>query len=285
MAQILSGREVAESVTALLKEEVSMLKESGIDPTLAIIRAGERSDDIAYERSAVKRCEGIGISVKKYTLDNDAFSDELLSAISDVNKDANIHGVLLFQPLPDHIDETAVRKALLPEKDVDGITEGSMAGIYSGSGIGFPPCTAQACMEILDYYGIEVAGKKAVVIGRSTVVGKPAAMMLIRKNATVTVCHSKTTDIASVCRDADLLIAAAGKAGIVGPEYLNDNQVVFDVGINVGEDGRVSGDVDFIRAEPVVRAITPVPGGVGAVTTCVLAKHVIEAAKKLLDHK
>jgi len=282
MAQILSGRDVAESVTALLKEEVRKLKEADIDPALAIIRAGERSDDIAYERSAVKRCEGIGISVKKYILDKDASSDELLSVISDVNKDANIHGVLLFQPLPDHIDEAAVRKALLPEKDVDGITEGSMAGVYSGSRIGFPPCTAQACMEILDYYGIDVTGKKAVVIGRSTVVGKPAALMLIKKNATVTICHSKTEDIAPVCRDADLLIAAVGKARAVGSGCFNENQIVIDVGINVGDDGRISGDVDFIRAEPIVRAITPVPGGVGAVTTCVLAKHVIEAAKKSL---
>lgn len=203
-----------------------------------------------------------------------------MAAVDRVNNDDNIHGVLIFRPLPKHLDEAAVIKALSPEKDVDGITDGSMVGVFAGTNQGFPPCTPWACMEILDHYGIDCTGKKAVVIGRSLVVGKPAAMMLLKKNATVTICHTKTKDMPSVVKEADIVIVAAGRAGIVDDTYLRNGQVVIDVGINVNEEGKLCGDVDYAKAEPIVEAITPVPGGVGSVTTSVLVGHVVEAAMR-----
>jgi len=283
MAQILSGKEVASAINQSVKAEVSELKARGVIPKLAIIRVGEREDDISYERGASKRCGSVGIEVQSIVLPPDASQDELIAVINNVNQDATVHGVLLFRPLPKHMDDNLVRKALLPEKDVDGITDGSMVGIYTGEDIGFPPCTPQACMEILDYYGIDAKGKRAVVIGRSLVVGKPAAMMLLKRHSTVTVCHTRTVDMASVSRSAEILIVSAGKAGIIGADHMNENQIVLDVGINVNDEGKLCGDVDFDSAEPLVRAITPVPGGVGTVTTSVLVKHVALAAKRSLE--
>ena len=200
--------------------------------------------------------------------------------IDEVNKDENIHGVLMFRPLPKHIDQTLVENALCAEKDVDCQTDASLGGVFTGKKVGFPPCTPQACMEILDHYGIDCTGKKAVVIGRSLVVGKPAAMMLIKKNATVTVCHTRTVDMPSVTREADILVVAAGRAGVVGADYVAPGQIVIDVGINVNEEGKLCGDVDYAAVEPIVDAITPVPGGVGSVTTSVLVGHVVEAAMR-----
>jgi len=187
---------------------------------------------------------------------------------------------LIFRPLPKHLDEEAVRQTLLPAKDIDGITDGSLAGVFTGNNNGYPPCTAQACMEILDYYKVDCKGKRAVVIGRSLVVGKPAAMMLTAKNATVTLCHTRTVDMPSVVKNAEIVIVAAGQAGAVTGEYLSDGQIVVDVGIHMTDEGKLCGDVKFDEAEPVVAAISPVPGGVGTVTTSVLISHVVEAAKK-----
>jgi len=280
MAQLLSGKDVAAAMNKQMKADVEVLKSQGISPRLAIIRVGEREDDISYEKGATKRAAAVGVEAECITLPADASQEDLMKVITRVNEDKAIHGVLLFRPLPKHIDDTAVRRALLPEKDIDGITDGSMVGVYTGEDVGFPPCTPQACMEILDYYGIDAKGKNAVVIGRSLVVGKPAALMLIKRNATVTVCHTRTVDMPAICRNAEILIVCAGKAGIIGPEYMNESQIVLDVGINVGEDGKLCGDVDFARAEPIVKAITPVPGGVGTVTTSVLIKHVIDTAKR-----
>ena len=186
----------------------------------------------------------------------------------------------MFRPLPKHLDQNLIENALDPAKDVDCMTDGSMSGVFTGKAIGFPPCTPQACMEILDHYGIDCTGKKAVVIGRSLVVGKPAAMMLIKKNATVTVCHTRTVDMPSVTREADILLVAAGRAGVVGAAYVKPGQIVIDVGINVNAEGKLCGDVDYAAVEPIVEAITPVPGGVGSVTTSVLVSHVVEAAAK-----
>ena len=281
MAKILDGKQVVAVLNDNLRADVEQLKAKGITPTLAIVRVGEREDDIAYERGATKRCETIGVAVKNFIYDADISQGGLLQAIDGINENADIHGCLIFRPLPKHIDDNFVRNALSPEKDVDGITDGSLAGVFAGVATGFPPCTPQACMEILDHFGIDVTGKKAVVIGRSLVVGKPAAMMLVKKNATVTICHTKTADIPAVCREADILIVAAGRAGIVGKDYFRAGQIVIDVGINFGEDGKMCGDADFAAAEPVVEAITPVPGGVGTVTSSVLVKHVVEAAKRL----
>ena len=282
MAELLKGKEVVAAMNEKLKAEVETLKSKGISPTLAILRVGERPDDISYERGATKRCETVGVAVKNVVLPADVTQDVLMKSIDELNNDTNVHGVLIFRPLPKHLDGEAVRKALKPEKDIDGITDGSLAGVFSGSGEGFAPCTAQACMEILDFYGIDCKGKRATVIGRSLVVGKPAAVMLMGKNATVTVCHTKTVDMPSVAKNAEILIVAAGKAGAVTKEYLSPGQIVVDVGINMNDEGKLCGDVNFEDAEPIVGSITPVPGGVGTVTTSVLVSHVVEAAKKLL---
>ncbi|MBQ1250282.1 MAG: bifunctional 5,10-methylene-tetrahydrofolate dehydrogenase/5,10-methylene-tetrahydrofolate cyclohydrolase [Clostridia bacterium] len=282
MAELLKGAPVAKAITAQLTQQVEALKEKGVVPTLSIVRVGERPDDISYEKGAMKRCDMCGIAVKNHILPADATEEELLAVIEGINQDPSIHGVLLFRPLPKHINENRVCAALAPEKDMDGITDGSMAGIFSGSGTGYPPCTAQACIEILDHYGIEITGKKATVLGRSNVIGKPVAMLLLQRNATVTVCHTRTKDLPGTCAAAEILIAAAGKAGVVSAQHVSEGQIVLDVGINVTEEGNLVGDVDFAAVEPVVSAITPVPAGVGSVTTAVLAKHVVTAAEKTL---
>jgi len=282
MAKQLLGKEVTASLNERIKAQVAELQAKGVNPTLGIIRVGENPSDISYERGATKRCETLGVACEKILLPEDVSQEELLAVIDKVNKDDHIHGVLLFRPLPKHLDQSVIENALDPAKDVDCMTDGSMSGVFTGKKVGFPPCTPQACMEILDHYGIDCTGKKAVVIGRSLVVGKPAAMMLIKKNATVTVCHTRTVDMPSVAREADIIIVAAGRAGVVGAEYVKPGQVIIDVGINMNEEGKLCGDVDFAAVEPIVEAITPVPGGVGSVTTSVLVGHVVEAAARTL---
>lgn len=283
MAKQLLGKEVTASLNERIKAQAARLQEKGVNPTLAIIRVGENPSDISYEKGADKRCETLGVACEKILLPEDVSQEELLAVMDRLNKNEKIHGVLLLRPLPGHLDQSAIENALDPTKDVDCMTDGSMSGVFTGKKVGFPPCTPQACMEILDYYGIECTGKKAVVIGRSLVVGKPAAMMLIKKNATVTVCHTKTVDMPSVTREADIIIVAAGRAGVVGAEYVKPGQTVIDVGINMNVEGKLCGDVDFAAVEPIVDAITPVPGGVGSVTTSVLVGHVVEAAARSLE--
>ncbi len=278
MAEYWKGAPVAQAMTERLAVRADQLKGLGIVPTLAIVRVGERPEDLSYERGAMKRCEKVGIRVKQFTLPKESSHGDLLAVIGQINADREIHGCLLFRPLPPQMDEAAICAALDPAKDVDGITAGSLAGVFTGSGVGYPPCTAQACMEILDYYGCDLAGKRAVVVGRSLVVGKPLAMLLLGKNATVTLCHTRTADLASECRRAEVLIAAAGHAKMIGRDHLAPGQLVLDVGINVDQEGNLVGDVDFAAAEELAAAVTPVPGGVGAVTTSVLADHVIQAA-------
>ena len=280
MAKQLLGKEVTAALNERIKADVAALNAKGVKPTLGIIRVGERPDDLSYERGATKRCETLGVEYKKYLLPADVSQEELLKVVDEVNKDENIHGVLMFRPLPKHIDQTLVENALAADKDVDCQTDASLGGVFTGKKVGFPPCTPQACMEILDHYGIDCTGKKAVVIGRSLVVGKPAAQMLIKKNATVTTCHTRTIDMPSVAREGEILIVAAGRAGVVGAEYVSPGQIVIDVGINVNEEGKLCGDVNYAAVEPIVEAITPVPGGVGSVTTSVLVGHVVEAAMR-----
>ncbi len=281
MAKLLLGKEVNASLNERVRSKAARLREAGITPTLAILRVGERPDDLAYEKGARKRHEALGIDCRSVVLPAEARQEELLAAVEELNRDASVHGVLMLRPLPAHIDERLVCGALRAEKDVDGQTEASMAGVFTGSGVGFAPCTAQACMEILAHYGIDCAGRRAVVVGRSLIVGKPAAMLLLQKNATVTVCHTRTADLVEVTRQADILLVAAGRAGVIGAEHVSEGQIVIDVGIHVGADGRLCGDVDFDAVSPVVEAITPVPGGVGSVTTSVLAEHVTEAALRM----
>lgn len=263
--------------------DAAALTEKGIKPTLAILRVGERDDDLSYERGAMKRCAAAGVEVRSVVFPDAVTQQELMAKLEDLNHNESIHGVLILRPLPKHLDEEAVRQALAPEKDVDGITDGSLAGVFSGSGRGFAPCTAQAVVETLQYYSIPLAGKKAVVMGRSLVVGRPAGMLLMQKNATVTICHSRSENVPAITREADILVVAAGKMGAVGAPYLRAGQVVIDVGIHFNEKTqKLCGDVDFAAAEGIVAAVTPVPGGLGAVTTAVLVNHVVEAAKRSL---
>ncbi|MCL2857596.1 MAG: bifunctional 5,10-methylenetetrahydrofolate dehydrogenase/5,10-methenyltetrahydrofolate cyclohydrolase [Oscillospiraceae bacterium] len=280
MAKLLEGKLVAAAMKEKQTLQVKELEAKGITPTLGIIRVGERPDDISYEKGATKRCEGVGVAVKSIVLPADCSQDQLLGVIRQVNEDASINGVLLLRPLPKHMDDETVRNALDPAKDIDGITDGSLAGVFTGKGSGYAPCTAQACIEILDYFGYELKGKRVAVVGRSLVVGKPLAIMLIDRHATITVCHTRTVDMPAICRAADIIIAAAGKAGVVGGEFFSPGQVVIDVGINFTDEGKMCGDVDFEAAQSVVDAITPVPGGVGTVTNSVLVGNVITAALK-----
>jgi methylenetetrahydrofolate dehydrogenase (NADP+)/methenyltetrahydrofolate cyclohydrolase len=278
MARILDGKKVAATLDARLSIEAERLKNRGVRPVLAILRIGERFEDVAYERSAAKRAEKLGIGILRRAFAPESSEALLLSAVRELNADERVHGVLIFRPFPVRANEAAVCAALSPAKDVDGITAGSMAGVYAGTASGFPPCTPAACAEILDHYGIETRGKRVVVVGRSLVVGRPAALLLLGRDATVTLCHTKTRDLARVCREAEILIVAAGKAGAVGAECCSAGQIVLDVGMHAGPDGKMCGDVDFAACEPLAEAITPTPGGVGAVTTSILMKHVILAA-------
>ena len=292
MAKQLLGKEVAAALNERIMNNVAACKEKGVSPKLGIIRVGERPDDISYEKGATKRCETLGVEVEKILLPEDISKEDLLAVVDKVNKDASIHGVLMFRPLPAHLKacQSEIENALDPAKDVDCMTNGSLAGVFSGKPLGFPPCTPQACMEILDHYGIDCKGKNAVVIGRSLVVGKPAAMMLMGKNATVTVCHTKTVDTPAIAREADILISAAGVLNSLTADYVRPGQVVIDVSINwdpekinsKGGKGAIAGDAVFAEVEPIVEAITPVPGGVGAVTTSVLVSHVVEAAMRTM---
>lgn len=283
MAEILKGAPVAEALTEKMKQDVAELRAKGIDPTLAILRVGERPDDLAYERGAMKRSDKAGVTVRNVVLPEDVTQEDFDRTLNELNEDPTVHGILMFRPLPKHLDNEKARKMLAPEKDIDGCTDGSLAGVFTNTKSGFPPCTAQAAMEMLHFYGIDIKGKKAAVIGRSLVIGRPVGMMLMHENATVVNCHTKTVDVPSITREADILIAAAGVLSSVKAEYTNPDQVVIDVGINWDEEkGGISGDVDFEAVEPVVRAISPVPGGVGTVTSSVLVSHVIEAAKRTL---
>ena len=280
MATILKGAPGVAAMNEANAARCAALAAKGITPTLAVVRVGEREDDLSYERGVMTRCGKVGVAVRQYLLPADATQDALLEVIEKNTADKSIHGCLLFRPLPRQCDDRTIRAALAPEKDIDGITDGSLAGVFTNTALGYPPCTAQACLEILKYYDIPLSGKRAVVVGRRLVVGKPAAMMLDREIATVTICNSRTQNLPDVCREADVVVVAMGKMGFIGADHLRAGQVVVDVGIHVNEEGRLCGDVRFGEAEPVVEAITPVPGGVGTVTTSVLVSHVVEAAAK-----
>lgn len=280
MAEILKGAPVVAAMNEKLQARVAKLKEKGTQPTLAIVRIGERGDDIAYQRGATKRSETIGVAVRPVELAADISQDDLIKALEDLNDDKQVHGVLLLRPLPKTMDDALVRNALAPEKDIDGITDGSLAGVFTNTDKGYPPCTARACIEILDHYGYDMTGKRVVVVGRSLVIGKPVSIMLQAKNATVTMCHTRTVDLANTCKNAEVLVVSAGVAKAVGADSLSAGQVVIDVGVNVDAEGNMCGDVDFAAAEGIVGAVTPVPGGVGTVTTSVLVSHVVESAEK-----
>ncbi|MBQ6623011.1 MAG: bifunctional 5,10-methylene-tetrahydrofolate dehydrogenase/5,10-methylene-tetrahydrofolate cyclohydrolase [Mogibacterium sp.] len=284
MEHILKGAAVANAISENVIASVEALKAEGIVPSLAIVRAGEKPDDLAYERAAMKRAEKVGVRIVNEVFPEDISEADFLAEIDRINKDESVHGILMMQPLPSQIDGSLAREAIAAGKDVDGCTSASMAGVFTNEKIGFPPCTAEAAMEMLHFYDVEIKGKKAAVIGRSLVIGRPVGMMLMHENATVVNCHTRTVDVPSITREADILIAAAGKLRSVTAEYTNPNQVIIDVGINWDEAKQgIAGDVDFDAVEPVVKAISPVPAGVGSVTTAVLMKHVVEAATRNKD--
>ncbi len=282
MAELWKGAPVAAALMEDLTGRIERLSGAGVTPTLAIVRVGERPDDRAYETGAVKRCEKAGVAVKRFPLPAGCSALELRAVLEHINAVSEIHGCLMLRPLPDPAMEEMACALLDPKKDVDCMTPAALAGVFAGKGWGYPPCTAQACLELLKYYKTALTGKRAVVVGRSLVIGKPVSMLLQAENATVTMCHTRTVDLPAVCRGAEVLIAAAGRANLLGAAHVSPGQVVLDVGINVDKDGKLCGDVKFDEAEPVVSAITPVPGGVGAVTTAVLVKHVVEAAERTL---
>jgi methylenetetrahydrofolate dehydrogenase (NADP+)/methenyltetrahydrofolate cyclohydrolase len=260
---------------------VCELKEKGVNPTLAILRVGEKSDDIAYERGAMRKCQSVGIEVRNVVLPVDVDRHEFYRILEQLNEDDSVHGILMLRPLPRYLDNEKARNSILPEKDVDGCSEASLGGIFINSNRGYPPCTAQAVMEILKYYQIPVMGKDVTVLGRSLVVGKPLAMMLMNSNATLTVCHSRTVNIAEKARKAEILISCTGQMESVNQDYVSPGQIVIDVGISYNEKKQMlCGDCLFEEVEPIVARITPVPGGVGAVTTSILVRHVAEAADK-----
>ena len=281
MSIIMKGSEVASAMKEELLREVEKLAQKGIVPELAIVRVGARPDDLAYERGAIKKMGGMGIHCKVIELPESISQADFEKEFSAVNSNPDIHGILLFRPLPKQLNEDAVRSMINPKKDIDCMSPVNIAKVFSGDESGFAPCTAEAVMEVLAHYAIDVRGKRVTVVGRSMVVGKPLSMLLLKKNATVTICHTKTINLEEICRNAEILVAAAGKAAMITADFVSENAVVVDVGINVDSDGKLCGDVDFDTVAPRTASITPVPGGVGAVTSSVLAKHIVRAASQL----
>lgn len=271
------GMPVVKAMAEKFKEQIAELKEKGINPKLAIVRVGEREDDVAYEKGALKRFAGVEALAEVVTLPADISQEEFDKVIIGLNEDEEVHGILVFRPLPKQLSDDRLKELINPLKDVDGISMINSAKVFAGDESGFAPCTAQAVMEILEHYGIDLTGKRVVVVGRSLVVGRPLSMLLLKKNATVTICHTRTKDIAAECSRADILVACAGSARMIKKEYTHPGQIVIDVGINF-VDGVMCGDVDYEAVAENVEAITPVPGGVGTVTTSVLLKHTLESA-------
>ena len=277
--QMIKGKPVADKISEELIKEVNELIEMGINPKLSIVRVGARGDDLAYERGALKRCQSIGINTEVLELAEDISQEEYIEILHKLNDDKSVHGILCFRPLPDHLNEEAIKYVIKPEKDVDCFSPINAAKIMEGDDSGFPPCTPTAVVEILKHYGVELKGSKVTVLGRSMVVGKPAAMLLLNEHATVTICHSRTKDLSEVTSQADILVAAVGRAKMVKENFIKEGAVVIDVGINVDEEGKLCGDVDTNAALNKVSMITPVPAGVGSVTTSILAKHLVKACK------
>ena len=286
MANLLKGKEVAAAINERSKKDVEDLKSKRITPTLAILRVGNKENDLSYERGAIKRCAEVGVEVKTVVLDKDVNKEAFYKTLDELNDDNSVHGILVFRPLPKELDNELARNSIKASKDVDGSGDSSLAGVFTNTKLGFAPCTAEAAMEILDYYNIDVKGKNVVVLGRSLVIGKPISMLLLNKNATVTICHTKTIDIPSITKKADIVIAATGQMESLNKDYFCEGQTIIDVGISWNDTKqKLCGDVLFDEVESLVESITPVPGGVGSVTTSVLVNHVVEAAKRSLNSK
>ena len=272
----LRGKKVSDGIKEYVSKELETLS---FVPKLAIVRVGENPDDMSYERGATKKLKSFGLDVASYVFPQDISDEEFKKAFKDINEDDEVTGILLLRPLPRTINEKDIENMIDPQKDLDGISPINIAKVFAGDTTGFSPCTAEAVIEVLKAYDIELTGKRVTVVGRSMVVGKPVSMLLLKENATVTMTHTRTVDLKKTCSDAEIVIAAAGRAKMLNSDYCGQNAVMIDVGINVDENGKLCGDVDYATLDGKASAATPVPGGVGTVTTAVLAKHLIQAAK------
>ncbi|GAA0863372.1 bifunctional 5,10-methylenetetrahydrofolate dehydrogenase/5,10-methenyltetrahydrofolate cyclohydrolase [Paraclostridium tenue] len=277
--QIIKGKPVADKISENLIKEVNDLSKEGITPKLAIVRVGARPDDLAYERGALKRCQTIGIETEVIELEENITQEEYIKAVHKLNEDEKVNGILTFRPLPKHLNEDIIKYEIDPNKDIDCFNPINISKILENDKSGYPPCTPTAVVEILKYYDVDLSGANIVVLGRSMVVGKPVSMLLLNENATVTICHSRTKNLPEITSNADILVAAVGKANMVKEEYIKDGAIVIDVGINVDDQGNLCGDVDTNNVLDKVSMITPVPGGVGSVTTSILASHIVKACK------
>lgn len=273
----LKGLRASEKIKAEIEER---LKLSDTVPTLAIVRVGEKPDDLSYERSAAKKMNSFGLAVKSFVFPLDIGNKEFQQEFAGIQDDHEVSGILLLRPLPKHIDEKEIERMIDPQKDLDGISPYNMARVFAGEDEGFAPCTAEAVVELLKEYEIPIEGKRVTIVGRSLVVGKPLSMLLLKEHATVTICHTRTVDLKAACQNAEIVVAAAGKAKMLDASYIGKDAVVIDVGINADEDGKLCGDVDYESLKGWASMATPVPGGIGAVTTAVLAKHLVRAAMK-----
>lgn len=281
MANLLKGKDVATFINENSKKEVEALKEKGITPCLAVFRVGEKSEDLSYEKGTIKRCEEVGVKLVEYVFDLDVKPEDFYKKLDEANSNNDIHGILIFRPLPKTFNDQELRNRIAASKDVDGCSDLSLAGVFTNTKLGFAPCTARAAVEILDYYKIDVTGKNVLVIGRSLVIGKPVSMLLLNKNATVTIAHSKTTNLKEISKEADIIICATGQMESITKDFVSSNQTIIDVGISWNDKkNKLCGDALFEEVEPIVENITPVPGGVGSVTTSILISNVIEAAKR-----
>lgn len=272
----LRGKKVSDGIKEYVSKELETLS---LVPKLAIVRVGENPDDMSYERGATKKLKSFGLDVASYVFPQDISDEDFKKAFKDINEDDEVTGILLLRPLPRSINEKDIENMIDPKKDLDGISPINIAKVFAGDTTGFSPCTAEAVIEVLKAYDIELTGKRVTVVGRSMVVGKPVSMLLLKENATVTMTHTRTVDLKKTCSDAEIVIAAAGCAKMLNSDYCGQDAVMIDVGINVDENGKLCGDVDYATLDGKASAATPVPGGVGTVTTAVLAKHLIQAAK------
>lgn len=280
VAEILNGKEVASGIRKSVGERAALLRRGGVIPCLEVIRCSENPADISYERGIRSVCVKTGIEVRPVLFSSQAGQEEVAAELERAGHDSMIHGVILLRPLPESMDSRYVVNSLVSSKDVDGMTDTSLESVFTGNGNGFAPCTPEAVLKILDYYNIGTDGRNVVIVGRSLVFGRPVSMLFLQRNATVTICHSHTRSLPEITRKADILVTSAGQARLIGPEFVREGQTVIDVSINTDKDGRLCGDVDFENVGPLVSYITPVPGGVGAVTSAVLAEHVVEAAER-----
>ena len=276
--QRLGGKEVADKIVEEIKVKVEELKGKGIDPKLAILRVGAREDDLAYERGVLKRFESAGVEVEVTAVDAGISQEELDKTFDGINNDPKVHGILVFRPLPKGLSDEHMRRTIDPGKDSDFMDIRNMENVLAGVPDCAAPCTAEAVMALIRHYNIETKGKKVTVVGRSLVIGKPAALLLTTANATVTVCHTKTVNIEEECRNADIIVACCGVAKMITEKFVKPGQIVIDVGMNVDEEGRLCGDVNYEKVSEIADAVTPVPGGVGSITTAILLKHVVDNA-------